>query len=57
MEEFTTTKLYGFLEHILSIPVTSVIVFTTTVSYCKTTKQKNLSGIWQVYIPCVFVDK
>ena len=57
MEEFTTTKLYGFLEHILSIPVTSVIVFTATVSYCKTTKQKNLSGIWQVYIPCVFVGK
>ena len=53
MEEFTTTKLYGFLEHILSIPVTSVIVFTATVSYCKTTKQKTLSGVAQVLGPVI----
>ena len=45
-EEFKTTKLNGFLEHILNIPVTSVIVFTASISYCKITKQKNLSGVW-----------
>lgn len=48
-QEFQTTKLYGFLKHILNIPVTSVIILTASISYGRTTNHK-ISVAYDKYI-------